>query len=89
VARVVFTKNLRRHLETPSVEIRGGTVREILDALFLENPQLRGYILDDQGSLRQHVVVFVDGERVADRLGLAHVVNEASEVYVMQALTGG
>ena len=89
MAQVVFTKNLRRHVATPSVEVPGRTVREVLDALVLENPRLRGYILDDQGSLRQHVVVFVDGKKLGDPLGLADAVGEASEVYVMQALTGG
>jgi hypothetical protein len=35
------------------------------------------------------VVVFVDGRRVQDRERLCDPVEESSEVYVMQALTGG
>jgi sulfur-carrier protein len=34
-------------------------------------------------------VVFVDGQRVRDREGLSDPVHDLSEVYVMQALTGG
>jgi molybdopterin converting factor small subunit len=89
VPRVVFTANLRRHIEAPEREVAGSTVREALDAVFAENPRLRGYVLDDRGELRKHVVVFVDGEMVADRAGMSDAVGEKTELYVMQALSGG
>jgi sulfur carrier protein ThiS len=50
---------------------------------------LRGYILDDQNRLRRHVVVFVNGEPVHDREQLSDAVQPSSEVFVMQALSGG
>jgi molybdopterin converting factor small subunit len=87
--RVVFTANLRRHLAVPEAQVSGVTVREALEAIFATNPRLRGYVLDDQGGLREHVVVFVDGARVGDRRGLRDAVDPSSEVYVMQALSGG
>ena len=89
MARVVFTQNLQRHVACPPVEVPGTTVRAVLEAAFATNPPLRGYILDDQGRLRQHVVVFVDGRQVRDRVGLGDAVAEGSEVAVMQALSGG
>ncbi len=64
-------------------------MRQVLDAVFLKNPKLRGYILDDQDALRQHVVIFVDSAKVGDRKHLGEPVGEQSEIYVMQALTGG
>lgn len=69
--------------------LSGGTVREVLDALFSAYPQLRGYVLDDQGALRHHMVIFVDGRQVQDRVHLGDPVAETSEIYVMQALSGG
>ena len=87
--RVAFTQNLRRHLDAPSEEVGGGTVGDALDAVFSRNPRLRGYLLDDQGKLRQSVVVFVDGAKLENGTGLSEPVGEASEIYVMQALTGG
>jgi hypothetical protein len=89
MARVVFTQNLQRHVACPPTEASGGTVRTVLDAVFAANPRLRGYVLDDQGRLRQHVVVFVDGQQIRDRIALADPVGERSEVAVMQALSGG
>ena len=87
--RVVFTKNLERLVSCPPREVTGATVREALTAVFADNPRLRGYILDDQGGLRPHVSVFVDGEMVRDRDRLDDAVSPTSEVYVMQALSGG
>ena len=89
MARVVFTRNLERHVACPPTEAPGGTVRAVLDAVFADNPRLRGYVLDDQGRLRHHLVVFVDGSQVRDRDGLADPVGGGSEIAVMQALSGG
>ncbi len=83
--KVVFTSNLKRHIDAPPSEVPGDTVRDVLDAVFEENPRLRGYVLDDQGRIRHHVVVFVDGER-AD---LGDRVPDSGEVFVLQALSGG
>jgi molybdopterin synthase sulfur carrier subunit len=89
VATVVFTPNLRRHVECATETVEGATVRAVLDAVFTQNPRLRGYVLDDQDGLRRHMSVFVDGEQVADREHLSDPVRPASEVHVMQALSGG
>ena len=87
--RVVFTSNLQRHVNCPETQVAAGTVRTALAQVFAAQPQARGYVLDEQGHLRKHVVVFVDGQRVRDRERLDDPVRDASEVYVMQALTGG
>ena len=87
--RVAFTQNLQRHVACPPVDVGGATVREVLDAAFADNPRARGYVLDDQGELRVHMTVFVDGEQVRDRKGLSDPVPPDGEVYVMQALSGG
>ncbi len=86
---VKFTQNLERHLAVPAREVEGATVRQALDAVFDENPRLRSYVLDDQGRLRRHVVVFIDGEMIEDRTKLSDTVGPSSELFVMQALSGG
>jgi sulfur-carrier protein len=87
--RVSFTQNIQRHVMCPAVHVTGKTVRDVLDCVFAENERARGYVLDDQGRLRRHMVVFVNGEAIADRAGLTDVVPEGAEVFVMQALSGG
>lgn len=89
VPRVVFTPNLRRHVDCPERVVEGGTVREALAAVFEENPPLRGYVLDEHGRLRTHMVIYVDGEPVKDRNTLGDAVTLDGEIYVMQALSGG
>ena len=87
--RVVLTQNLQRHLEVPPLEAEGATVREVLEVLFTRHPRARSYLLDDQGGLRHHVTVFVDGRQLQDRRGLSDSVSAGGELYVMQALSGG
>jgi sulfur-carrier protein len=87
--RVVFAPSLRRHVDAPPREVAGTTVHEALSAAFDGQPRLSGYVLDEQGHLRKHVIVFVNGQRIADRDGLSDPVGPTDEVQVFQALTGG
>ena len=86
---VEFTPNLAHQTDAPKCRVSGATVRECLQAVFAEHAALRGYVLDDQGEVRPHVVIFVDGAAVQDRSGLSDAVKPDSEVFVMQALSGG
>lgn len=87
--KVSFTSALERFVACPTGDVDGETVRAALEAAFALNPPLRGYVLDDAGRLRKHVTVFVDGRPVADRDGLADSVGARTEIFVMQALSGG
>ncbi len=72
-----------------AVAVAGRTLREALDALFAGHPQLRGYVVDERGALRHHVVAFVNGAAVRDKELLADPVPADGEVYLFQALSGG
>lgn len=89
MAKVVFTANVQRHVVCPEVEAPGRTVREVLDNVFAENAQARGYVLDDQSALRKHMAIFVDGRMIRDRARLADPVDERSTIRIFQALSGG
>lgn len=86
---VAFTPNLQRHLDCPEVTVAANTVADALNAVFRDNPKLRGYVLDEQGRLRQHVAVFVGGELIHDRVQLSDTVATNQDIFVMQALSGG
>ncbi len=87
--RIVFTPQLRRFTTTPEVQSTAATLAAALEDAFAQNPQLRGYVLDDQGHLRANVVVFIDGQRNTDRIALGDVLAPDSTVHVLQALSGG
>lgn len=89
MVRVVFTQNLQRHLACPEEGAAPGTVRQVLSEVFARNPRVRGYVLDDHGGLRKHMVVFVNGVQIQDPVDLSDEVPDNGEVYVMQALSGG
>ncbi len=89
MAHVCFTDNIQRHVACPPCDVAGATVREVLDNVFAENSAARGYVLDEQGRLRKHMIVFVNGRLIGDRVGLSDEVPEGAGVDVMQALSGG
>ncbi len=89
MARVSFTQNIQRHVECPSQEASGETVRECLSKVFEKNPRAKSYVLDEQGALRKHMLIFIDGEQIRDRQQLSDPVRSESEIFIMQALSGG
>lgn len=84
-----FTPNIQRHVACPRLVLEGATVRAVLEAAFAVNPGARSYVLDDQGALRKHINIFVDGTLIRDRTGLSEAVGPQSAIYVFQALSGG
>jgi molybdopterin synthase sulfur carrier subunit len=87
--RVSFTAALQRFLPAPSAQVEGATVGEALAVVFASSAKLRGYVLDDQGALRRHVAVYVNGRPLSDRVRLSDPVGARDEIFVFQALTGG
>ncbi len=89
MAHVFFTRQLARFTAVPEVSTPARVLRAGLDSAFALNPLLRGYVLDDQGRLRENVTIFIDGRRCADRERLDDPLRPDSKVYVLQALSGG
>ena len=84
-----LTSHLRRVAPSGPTRVEAATLGAALDAYFETAPQVRSYILDDQGRLRKHVAIFIDGELLIDTRDLGRSVAPNSEIYVMQALSGG
>lgn len=89
MAQVFFTAHLRTVIDAASVTAEGRIVGEALAAVFRSHPRLQGYVLDEHGALRQHVCIFLDGTRLTQAEALAAPLSASSEIYVMQALSGG
>ena len=71
--------------DRPEHRLEGGTVGELLEALEREHPAVGGWILDERGLIRRHIVVFVNGEQGAE----ATAVGPDDQVEVLPAISGG
>ncbi len=87
---VKFTYALKRFFpglkDTPA---KGVKLSNILEEIEVSYPGINSYILDEQGNLRRHVNIFINGTMIPDRTKLSYEVGEKSEIYIIQALSGG
>lgn len=87
---VNFPPHLRRFIEVPdSCAAEGSTLREVLNDLENQFPGVSGYLLHENGTLRQHVNLFLDQRLCHDRENLDQSIADVEELTVMQALSGG
>jgi len=89
MAKVHFTSNLRRHVECAAVEVEASVLDQALTQAFAKNQRLKTYVLDDQGALRKHMRILIDGQAITDLQTFKDPVRPGSEIWVMQALSGG
>lgn len=68
------------------MQVSGRTVDEALHALDQAYPGIRFRFIDEQDRIREHMRVFVDGERTRT---LALKLGPKSEIHVFGALSGG
>ncbi|QDU79907.1 ThiS family protein [Polystyrenella longa] len=87
--RVCFTPNLHKLVDVHEYEVAGSTIAQALEDVFSRQPTLQSYIVDDQKRLRRHINVFVDGELIRGAHPLNTEIRPESEIYIMQALSGG
>jgi sulfur-carrier protein len=83
------------HIPTPlrsytagvsKIDAHGTTVDELLIDLDNQFPGIRFRMVDEQNQLRTHMRIYIDAEMVRD---LTTSVADASEVTIVQALSGG
>ena len=86
---VEFAPALTRHVPCAKQELAAASLGAVLAAAFRAAPDLRAYVLDEQGAVRKHVAVFVNGEMIPRRDDLTRQLAAHDRVHVIQALTGG
>jgi len=90
MAIVKFTKALKRFFpslqDTPA---SGSTLAEVLAEMDAHYPGVKSYLLNEHGQLRKHVNIFIDGNMINDRDQLNDTFTAHSEIYIIQALSGG
>jgi hypothetical protein len=90
VPTIKFTYALKRFFpKLKDTAANGKTLQEVFKEIESNYPGLQSYVLDEQGSLRRHVNIFIDGKMIRDRSKLTDAFSSNSEIYIMQALSGG
>lgn len=68
-----------------ALEVQGRTLGEVIRNLQSEHPRLVGWVLDERGAIREHLKLFVNGERA----GLDLPMRGRDRVDVLGAISGG
>lgn len=89
MALIQITPHLRELAPLEPGAFDGTTVAEVVDNLCLAHPALRSYVLEDQGRLRKHISIFVEGNQLRGAEALAHKVMPTTDIFIFQALSGG
>lgn len=71
------------------VSVEAATVAELLDQLEARHPGLKARLCEEDGSIRRFVNVFVGGEDVRAREGLATALRDGDEIFLVPAVSGG
>jgi sulfur-carrier protein len=84
--KVLIPQPLRPHTGAAEVEAQGATLDALLDDLNARYPGFKFRMVDEQGRIRRHIRVFIDGEQTFD---VSQSLARAKGVHIVQALSGG
>ena len=88
--KVKFTSALRQFFpDLRAQEFEGTSIKEIIASIEAIYPGMQNYLLEEDGTLRKHVNIFVRDEMMTDRDTLSDTLSEGDEVLIFQALSGG
>ena len=71
------------------VEVKGNTVKKVLDGLLGEYPDAKKGLYDENGSLRGFINIFVNDENFTDRSKWEKEFDENAEVILIPTIAGG
>jgi molybdopterin converting factor small subunit len=87
VTRVIVPSQLRGYTSgATEVSADGGTLDAVLRDLDRQFPGIRFRVIDEQDRVRQHIIIFVAGERTDS---IATSIGPGAEVQIVGALSGG
>ena len=89
---VEMTRHLYRffpQLDNYQLEVPAGSVKKALLVINEIAPGFTDYLLDDNGALRRHVNLSINGKMIIDKVTLTDQIPEDGTVYIFQSLSGG
>jgi len=84
--KVRIPSPLLSYTKEREVEAHGATLAELATDLDRRYPGIRFRMIDEQGSLRPHMRIFVNDQQARD---LTTPLDPGDEVHIVQALSGG
>ena len=72
-----------------SIDSTPATVREALNELWKLHVGLRDRVVTEQGELRQHVNVFLNGENIRRKELLDTTLTEGGDITILPSVSGG
>lgn len=84
--KVLIPSALRSYTQCSRAEARGATLGELLDDLDRQYEGIRFRMVDEQGRIRRHIRIFINGTQEHD---LARPLADSDEIIIAQALSGG
>lgn len=90
MATIFIPTPLRKFTNNSSkLQLQGATVKELIDELALNFPDLKKHVLDDAGNIRSFVNIFVDNDDIRNLQQENTVVSETAQVSLVPAIAGG
>jgi len=81
---------LRRFTNGQSeLEVNGDNIRKVLEELFESHPDIKNHLVEDDGSLRNFVNIFINGEDIRQKGGMDAEVSNESDVRIIPSIAGG
>jgi molybdopterin converting factor small subunit len=90
MATVIIPTPLRKFTNnTARLNIKAGSVQDIVNDLSLNFPELKRHLLDESGKIRSFVNVFVGDDDIRDLQNEHTSVKEDSVISIVPAIAGG
>ncbi|MCI5081796.1 MAG: MoaD/ThiS family protein [Saprospiraceae bacterium] len=90
MAQVRFTSALQRfYPDLKTLDLDATNIAELLEQIEAVYPGLTDYLVDESGTLRKHVNIYIGEDLIDDRTDLSDALKPQDEVLIFQALSGG
>ena len=90
MATVIIPTPLRKfHNNTAKVYVQASTIREAVENVGIEFPDIKKYLVDEQGYIRAFVNVFLGSDDIRDLEEENTPVRDDSVVSIVPAIAGG
>jgi molybdopterin synthase sulfur carrier subunit len=90
MATVIIPTPLRKFTgNTSKLEIKAANIRQTVDELTINFPDLKKHLLDEQGNIRNFINIFVGNDDIRDLQKENTLVREDSVISIIPAIAGG